>query len=558
MNKLLVRLIMLFTPLWRSFGVNTEHLRLILEVKLTMDSRRPLMMGMMMQSEKKETTAQDVLLILFTGLMGIMLMIILIFVKPLSLAFSLYFLVWIVFLMFAIISDFTHVLIDPRDNYILFPRPVDDATITLSRILHIGLYLNKMVLALSLPAIIYIPFQYGLAGFLLFLLMILLAITMVIFFVNLAYLLILQLTTPSRFKEVINYFQIVLTVVIFMGYYLFPRLIAFEQLRQVNIFEVSWSLLSPSVWLAGLWEVVFRGSSDKTVMLAAGLSIATPLIGMLLVLKIMARHFSQKLFAISQGVNMEKENGKKGKRVSKTKWWQVIRDRLCRNNLEKAGFDQAWHLTGRMRDFKLRVYPGFAFIPVFFLSVFLSGDGSLQEKWTYIVNSNVHIVFGYICIFAIVSPLNAVAFSEQFKAGWIYRAYPVERPGPLIAGAFKALAVRFYLPVTLVLYLTGFLVWGSKVIDDFLLAFFINLSIGVGVQTADKLRLPFSHPWSELADGANIGSVMTMMLAIGALGSIHFFLLAERWYIILPAIPLSVLLLRSVFRSIESTQWRQL
>ena len=41
---------------------------------------------------------------------------------------------------FMLITDFSNVLFDARDKYILFPRPVGDRTLVLARMLHVFIY----------------------------------------------------------------------------------------------------------------------------------------------------------------------------------------------------------------------------------------------------------------------------------------------------------------------------------------------------------------------------------------------------------------------------------
>src|SRR5437588_9007533 len=84
-----------------------------------------------------------------------------------------YFSIFMVLMALTLISDFTTVLIDTRDQYILLPRPVNDRTITVSRILHISIYILRLALLQGAPALVFIGFIDGIAAIPLFFLQIL-------------------------------------------------------------------------------------------------------------------------------------------------------------------------------------------------------------------------------------------------------------------------------------------------------------------------------------------------------------------------------------------------
>ena len=130
---------------------------------------------------------------------------------------------------------------------------------------------------------------------------ILLGLIFVIFLVNLIYLLILQVSTPQRFKEIINYLQIGFTIVIFSSYYLLPRLIDMEDFENADILQSPFVLFSPPSWLAGLWSLAIEGNRELVVLLLAALAILTPLICGWMILGVLTRTFNQKLVAITQG-----------------------------------------------------------------------------------------------------------------------------------------------------------------------------------------------------------------------------------------------------------------
>jgi hypothetical protein len=128
-----------------------------------------------------------------------------------------------VLLSLTLITDFTSVLIDVRDNFILLPKPVNDKTIVVARLLHIFIHLCKIVLPMGLPGFGYMVYTQGLYGGLLFLVLILLLTAFAIFFINAVYIAILKFTTPQRFQSIITYVQIAFAIAVYGSYQLFPR-----------------------------------------------------------------------------------------------------------------------------------------------------------------------------------------------------------------------------------------------------------------------------------------------------------------------------------------------
>ncbi len=88
---------------------------------------------------------------LFLG--GVSLLLFLNF-EILSTALALFLTIWVVILALTLISDFTDVLIDVRDNFILMPRPVNARILAVSRLLYIMIYLLRLLISFILPGLL--------------------------------------------------------------------------------------------------------------------------------------------------------------------------------------------------------------------------------------------------------------------------------------------------------------------------------------------------------------------------------------------------------------------
>ena len=224
-DKIFLWLFLSASPLYRRINVNISHLKAILTAKLTIDNRRPSTFDQMQRrNEKKELNKSTLNTMLSSLLVGGIVLLSFGISPDLTSRLTLYFSMFIFFLAATLISDFTSVLIDVKDNYIIVPKPVNDATFVTYRLLHISIHISKVLLPMLSPAIIFFFFK-GLSMVVFpFIFMAFMATLFTIFLVNAIYILILKITTPEKFKSIISYIQIAFAVMIYGSYQFLPRL----------------------------------------------------------------------------------------------------------------------------------------------------------------------------------------------------------------------------------------------------------------------------------------------------------------------------------------------
>ena len=157
MDKIFLRFITFLDPVLQKAGVDTFQLYQIVKVKLMMDNRRPSTMFANKRNAATNTSAGNPWMVsIFTILMGLLMGMLLFINAGPFVAQTLYFTIFMVLMALTLISDFTTVLIDVRDQFILLPRPVNDRTIAVSRILHISIYVLRLALLQGIAGIIMI------------------------------------------------------------------------------------------------------------------------------------------------------------------------------------------------------------------------------------------------------------------------------------------------------------------------------------------------------------------------------------------------------------------
>ena len=533
MDKILLKLVSAFMPMLQKTGVNTEQLYQILKIKLLMDARRP---STMFANKRKAaaTTGKATnswAISIVTVVMGAFIGILLFLFKIPLVAQTVYFSIFMVLMSLTLITDFTTVLLDVRDQYILLPRPVNDRTLAVSRIMHISIYVFRLAFLQGLAGIIITGFTEGLLAVPLFIVQIVQATFLSILLVNIVYLLLMKAVSPQKFKDIISYFQIGFSVVIFGTYYLLPRLIDLTILSRIDLLHYKWAYILPPVWIAALSEVLIHpGRATLLTSIMAILGVTAPLAGLWVVAKVLAPGFNKRLAvaATSDGnpvapVSIDAIKKPKLNLVGK------LANIIAPNPVENAGFRITWKLAARIREFKIKVYPAFAYVPIYFVYFTLNGKGSLTDRITKMQAGEGYIFLLYLSTFVISSILQHISFSEKYKPAWVYYALPITQPGKILAGMYKAVVTLYYLPYCAALSVVSILIWGPKVINDLILAFIIGLIYGILMALFMVKGLPFSKPVQIKQSGGRIVTSLLITGFIGAVGFGHYMLIRMKW-----------------------------
>lgn len=528
MNKIFLYILSWLNPVWEALGADSRQLHGILTTKLTMDDRRPstLQMG---RQRRKETGNSTLLTAFISLLYGFFMMAIVIGMqKQMLTGLTIYFGMFIVMLALTLISDFTSVLIDVRDNYIVLPRPVNDCTVLLARLLHISVHLSKIVIPMAVPGIIYLGIAYGASGAALMILMVFLATILTIFLINLVYLLILQITTPAKFKEIINYIQIGFTIFIFAFYELFPRLMNNKVLGNIDLRSHHWIYYVPPFWLASVWSVIMDHQFQQTLIITAGLAIIIPLLSVWVVIRFFAPSFNKKLSSINSSSDESKPVTDIKVKATQRSLPRFLSNLLIRNKTERAGFIFGWKLTSRSRDFKLKVYPMFGYVIVlFFLFMFGGFSGNthkIQGVDFYKKGPGILFII-YLCSIMIADAVVLIKSSDKYKAAWVYYISPVQKPGILIRGMMKMLLFKYFFLIYFVIVVLSLFLRGISFLPNLLLGLvniiFVSLVLGLFYLKT----FPFSEQWNINRSSGRMMRSFFLMIMVGILGVIHYFIM---------------------------------
>jgi len=531
-NRFFLKLLLLPSGFYRKMGVNTDHLDTILSFKLIMDDRRPNSIHQTRQKKQVKPISFATLgLMLFSVILGCIFLTSFAVGNDDITKLTIYFSFYIFVLASTLITDFTSVLIDVRDNMIILPKPINDKTFVLARLLHIIIHVSKIVIPMSLPGMIFIAVMHGARGLFPFIFLILSATLFTIFLINAMYILILRLTTPQKFKSIISYFQIGFAIVFYGGYQLVPRLINKAALAGYSVSSSTWALFAPSYWLAGSWQ--FMKGPDYTAFgfVCLLISIVLPVFSIWIVITYFAPSFNQKLSMISgsEGESVPVKTGKNQVLSTTSSYITHISDWITTKGVERMSFLFTWKMTSRSRDYKMKVYPTFGYLLVYIVLMFINVSNGKKFSFTDIQSQTgpgkiVFIGVIYVSSIMLLMALSQLIFSEKYKAAWIYYISPVKLPGTLISGAIKSVLVKYFIPVVSFISLIAIGIVGIKVIPNLLLGICNQCLVVCCVAYISIKDLPFSTLQSMNSKSGSFIRGLFSMIIPGVLAVVQYLL----------------------------------
>ncbi|MBC8034211.1 MAG: hypothetical protein H7Y03_08705 [Chitinophagaceae bacterium] len=524
MNQILIRFLKLFIPALSRQGIDTERLFVIVETKLLMDLRRSMTHAVsndVTDKQEKDASRRFVFVLIMYGVFSIFIALQIALVSSLMLS-MIFFHSYLLFMMaMTLITDFSAVMLDTADNQIILPRPVTSKTLFAARILHIFVYILQFAIFMGLVPIVTIFIKYGLLTGLASIITSFCAILLAVFLTYLLYMLVMRFANEQKLKDIISYFQIFMTIFFAIGYQILPSLINLKELTlHFSLSPVSY--IAPPVWMAGSLEAVYERKYDALHLLLIALTIIVPLVLFWVMNKYLAPSFSKKLALVNLDPTGPVSPARVRAGTRRRSLPAILSKWTCRSRAEQSAFELTWKTTGRDKLFRLQFYPSLAYPFVFlFIFVFRSSK-DMGTTWANMSQSNNFLWLIYILLFLVITATSQIRVNENYAASWVYFSAPLQYPGHLISGSLKAILVKFYLPLMLLFLALALNIWGIRIIDDFVLGFFILMnSVLITGELTDK-NLPFSKaPEIKLQSGSWI-RILFMILLIGVMIGIHY------------------------------------
>ena len=511
-----LKILDLFRPLFEAFGVEYEKMRLIVNMKLTLDKRKN------NSSENKNSLMQSVILYLIIGLVASRIIVMPIdIMTKMTVLFALIF----VMLLTCFITDFSSVILDTYDRHIIGITDVKDITLNMAKIVHIIIYISIMSFSISAFSILMILMAYNIGFCLLFILCMILMDFLLIMMTSVIYYLLIKIFKGEKLKDVLNLFQIFMIFVFSIMYYFITSSLSDIQINytfSINAYD----LFIPFMWFASLFCVIFYGKIQTLYIIMAILGIIVPILSIFIYIKLTPA-FERNLEKLEQVSYNEKDSKTKKSFVSK------LGDKICKNNEEKSFFEFIYINLSRDREFKTRVYPTLAsgiIMPLVLLIVTYDRSMSIMEYLKSLSTTNNFLNI-YLAVILLQNCILLLKYSKEYEASFIYDVLPISKKKNIYSAEFKVIIIKLFVPVFIIIGIPYLILFKSKFIVHLLIAFVSTIFISMGTFRVNDKSLPFSEDYAVTANTSNFLNIIKSIGFVGAAVLLHYLIILKAPYI---------------------------
>lgn len=508
-----LKLLDTFKGIYTKIGVDYDKMRLILSMKLTLDSRRTstIMMNSAEGDSEEGKNSFNKALIMYS-IMGIFIGLTTMFSFNKMYTYTISFGMFMFLILTIFISDFSNVLLDMRDKNIIGTKGIDNKTINAAKLTHICYYIFLTSVALSWLTIIGM-FRSGILIGIIFILELMVIDIFMVVITALLYLLILRFFDGEKVKDIINFVQIALTIIMTISYQFLGRMFDIVDLNIIYESKI-WNIFLPPMWFAAPLYAIDGGQINKIIIILIVLAFIVPIIAITLYIKNTSK-FEDSLSKLNIAKNNEKEK--------KNGLFYRIGRYMCRNNEEKAAYNLSVCIIKREREFKLMTYPSLGFGIVFpLLFIFIFSMDFINEIKNISLYMSLNI---YWFIFMVPTLLMTLQYSNNYKAVWIYEAAFISDKSNIYKGAYKALISNLLLPLYLFESIIFIVIFGIKIVPILIIAFAFLLIFVVIEHLIGKNSLPFTLKFGEVNKSQNIINTLLGMVILGIAVGINYFML---------------------------------
>jgi len=301
--------------------------------------------------------------------------------------------------------------------------------------------------------------------------------------------------------------QIILTIVISVGYQLVGRLFGVVDLK-IQFTPKWWQYFIPPVWFSAPFELIKKSEIHSTYVIFTVMAIVIPIMAILVYMKLMPL-FEENLLKLSNNYGTTKKaKGKPGQLLSRL---------LCRSREERIFFRFASDMMRNEREFKLKVYPtlGFSIIfPFIFIFQRLSSE-SLKE-----ISQGRSFFFIYFCGMMIPTLIMMIKYSETYKGAWIYKALPINSVVPIFKGTIKAFLIKLFIPMFILQGIIFVTIFGIRIVPHIFVVFLNMMIFNISCFMVMGKSLPFSEPFEASQQSSGAASI-ALIAVLGVLAVIH-------------------------------------
>ena len=505
-----------FSFFYRVMGIDYDAMRKILQIKLLMDKRR--VPSVLINSKHKDEENTFNKSLIMYGLMGALIAFIMLPPLPLFLKMNLIIGILIFMVTMIMVSDFSSILLDTKDKEILLSKPIKPQTINAAKITHILINLLTITFAIAGPSLIVGIFQYGFLFLGIYFLDLLLISGLILFLTSVFYFFMLLLFDGDKLKDIINYFQIVLSVVIMVGYQLTGRIFQLIDHNMVLTFKW-WMYLLPSAWFAAPFSLILENRVETQFIYLSFIGVLAPILLLIMYFRVIIKYFEKNLRKLDNVTAKKGQTAEKRAMIN-----QRIISLIIPNKYENIFCRFSQNMISSERSIRLRLYPSLAMasfvLIIMAVNILFIGINSVNEALTELTQG-AYYLFIYISVFALSLTPTTITASENYKGAWIYKALPIESPGVILMGALKGLILKYLVPVYLFVSILFVVPYGARIIPHLILIFSNMLLLIILLFKLSEKELPFSRKFQSGQNG-RLGIALGALAFCGISAAVHY------------------------------------
>lgn len=500
-----LRILDLFRLFFEKIGVDYSTMRAIVSTKLVLDRRRaPAIQQKNSDSKSEKSYLQGYLLHL---IFGIFMAAIIYIIKDDMLRMAYFAGPFFFMTTMYLVSDFSFVLLDTKDKNIIMTRPVKSKTVSVSKFVHIFIYMVRLNIFLAGPSMVVFIMSYGIAAAFIFVLEVIF-MDMLIFIMTISiYFAVLRFFDGELLRNLINLIQIILAVLLSIGYQIAVRMIDFESIKDMSYNFSSWDYFNPVLWFGAPFEIMFGGGRSTYLYVFSVLLIVVPSISFVFYLKL-SKIMEQLLLKLESGETEKHKNHFLEKLAGKI---------LCRNNVQNQSFYFANAVLRSDRSLKLKIYPPLStgiLIPV--LMIFNMGIRGEEYQ-----AMGMEYLYLYFAILSISTVIRHVNYSSAWKGSYVFVSSGFGQMEDVYRGMLKTVLFRFMLPVEIL----GAIIYIALFKEMFLLDIAVVFLAGIAaLPIIGKIYIfeyPFSRPLEESNQKESIDKIMVSIIVAGVFAGMH-------------------------------------
>ena len=512
MIRVVTQILRLFQGVFTRMGVDFDRMLAIVTVKLTVDNRID-RSGRNKKNASNALMRQGILL----GICGPIFFLTGIASGAFGVSLLLYQSYLFLMFLMSFMMEYSRILFDGNDNHILQRLPVNSKTILVARLVSMLVYMFFLSGCMSVIPLVIVCFWKGVMSGAFFII------------------------SVERFQRVMSYVQVVLIAGVALSYQLVGQLIHNIQL---DMFQPgTWMYFTPPCYFMSLTVMVKQPTGPVLLLALIG-------VGLVVVLGYITVAYLAPYFAAKAGVLNSYSPVSKKRKGGKEGWLYGLARVFGRSPMQVTGFVLGWRMTRDNLKFRQGVLP--MMIYTMFLAVFFLYQGRQEEAGGIAYYMPLYMM----AMISIGIQMN-MSITNKGDLLWLYRSKPLERPGALILGCFKALFVKYYLPVYVLLcgIFVAMLDW--VILPDLLFILVVSTLVSYIYLWFSGMLFPFSKEKSSMDSGRNMLRVIVLMLMLVLVGGAHTLAMRLSWFGIWGAIVVMSFLVFLMEFVICRVSWRK-